>query len=176
MPAFSLGERRVEFASDQWWMAHNATVVGGARIGHQANLWFNVVVRSDNEIIDIGERVNVQDGSVLHADPGFPLILEKEVCVGHMAMLHGCRIGTNSLIGMGSKILNGAVIGKNSIVGAGALIPERKTFPEGVLILGAPGKVVRAVTPDEIEWIRGIADGYVKRAERFRREMKLQVE
>ena len=100
MPAWSLGDRRVTFASDQWWMAHNATVVGSARIGHQANLWFNVVVRSDNEIIDIGERVNVQDGSVLHADPGFPLTLGRRVTVGHKAMLHGCTVGDGALVGI----------------------------------------------------------------------------
>lgn len=175
MPAYSLGDRHVEFASDRWWMAPTATVIGSVRIGDQANLWFNVVVRSDNERIVIGDRVNLQDGVVLHADPDIPLTLATDVCVGHQAMLHGCTVGEASLIGMSSVLLNRSTIGKHCIVGAGALIPEGKTFPDGVLILGSPGKAVRDVTTDEQAWIRRIAEGYVQRAERFRHELRVQV-
>ena len=133
-----------------------------------------MVIRADNERVDIGEGVNVQDGSVLHADPGVPLTLGKDVSVGHMALLHGCTVGEGTLVGMGSIIMNGAVIGKHSIVGAGALIPEGKTFPEGVLIVGSPGKVIRHLTPEEIAHIGSIAPQYVERAQRYQREMQPQ--
>lgn len=174
MPLFSLGDRHPRLASDECYVAPNATIVGSVDIGHQANIWFNVVIRSDNERITIGARVNVQDASVLHADPDVPLTLEHDVCIGHKAMLHGCTIGEASLIGMNSTILNHVVIGRSCIVGAGALIPERKRFPEGVLILGAPAKAVRDVTDEERAWILGIAEGYVRRAARFKTELKLQ--
>lgn len=174
MPAFSLGERRVQFLGSERFVAPNATLIGAVTLGERANIWFHVVVRADNETISIGEGVNVQDGSVLHADPGFPLTLAKDVSVGHMALLHGCTIGESSLVGMGSIIMNGAVIGKNSIVGAGALIPEGKIFPDGVLIIGAPGKVVRALKPEEIESIRNIALHYVERSQRYQRELRPQ--
>jgi carbonic anhydrase/acetyltransferase-like protein (isoleucine patch superfamily) len=176
MPVYSLGDRKVEFDSSEWYVAPGAHVMGSVRVGHQANVWFNVVIRGDNERITIGERCNIQDGAVLHADPGIPLTLAREVSVGHKVMLHGCTIGEASLIGMNATLLNRCVIGKHCIVGAGALIPQDKTFPDGVLILGAPGKVVRDVTSDEIEWIRGIAEGYVKRARRFAAELRLRQE
>lgn len=172
MPVYSLADRVVRFDSDEWYVAEGAHVIGSVRVGHQANIWFNAVIRGDNEQITIGERVNIQDGSVLHADPDVPLTLGREVCVGHKAMLHGCAIGEGTLVGMGSTILNRSVIGRRCIIGAGALIPERKTFPDGVLILGSPGKAVRDVTPEEAEWIRGIADGYVKRSQKFKTWLK----
>ena len=174
MPAFSLGERRVQFLGNERFVAPDATLIGAVTLGERANIWFKVVVRADNERIDIGAGVNVQDGSVLHADPGFPLTLAKDVSVGHMALLHGCSVGEGSLVGMGSIIMNGAVIGKHSIVGAGALIPEGKTFPDGVLIIGAPGKVVRQLTPEEITAIRSIALRYVERSQRYQRELAPQ--
>jgi carbonic anhydrase/acetyltransferase-like protein (isoleucine patch superfamily) len=174
VPIYSLGERRVEFRGPEWFVAPGATVIGSVVLEHQANVWFNVVIRGDNDLITIGERVNVQDGSVLHVDPGFPLTLARDVCIGHKVMLHGCTVGEASLIGMNSVLMNRVVIGKHSIVGSNTLIAEGKTFPDGVLILGSPGKVVREVRPDEVEWIRGIADGYVKRAEQYKAELKAQ--
>lgn len=174
MPIYSLGERRVEFRGREWFVAPTASLIGSVVLEDQANVWFNVVIRGDNELITLGERVNVQDGSVLHADPGFPLTLARGVSVGHKAMLHGCTVGEGSLIGMNSVIMNGAVIGKGAIVGSNSLVAEGKRFPDGVLILGSPGKVVRELRPEEIEGIRGIADGYVERGRRFKAELKVQ--
>jgi carbonic anhydrase/acetyltransferase-like protein (isoleucine patch superfamily) len=174
MPVYSLGERRVEFRGSEWFVAPDASVIGSVALEDQANVWFGVVVRGDNEQITIGPRVNVQDASVLHADPGKPLTLHDNVCIGHKVMLHGCTVGEGSLIGMNSVVLNRSVVGRHSIVGAHTLIPEGKTFPDGVLILGSPGKVVREVTQEEKDWIQRIADGYVKRARRFRTELRAQ--
>jgi carbonic anhydrase/acetyltransferase-like protein (isoleucine patch superfamily) len=174
MPAYSLGERRVTFLGKERFVAPDATLIGAVVVGERANIWFKVVVRGDNEHISIGEGVNVQDGSVLHADPGFPLSLGKDVSVGHMALLHGCTVGEGSLIGMGSIIMNGAVIGKHCLVGAGALIPEGKTFRDGVLIVGSPAKIVRDLTPEEIARIGSVAPQYVERAQRYQREMQPQ--
>ena len=174
MPVFSLGERQVEFRGSEWFIAHNATVVGSVVIEHQANIWFNVVVRGDSDLIRIGERVNLQDGAVLHTDPGIELTLERNVCVGHRVTLHGCTIGEGSLIGINTTILNHALIGAHSIVGANTLIPEGKRFPPGALIFGAPGKMVRELRSDEIDWVQRIAAGYVERAQRFKTTMAAQ--
>jgi carbonic anhydrase/acetyltransferase-like protein (isoleucine patch superfamily) len=171
---FSLGERRVEFRGEEWFVAPDAAVIGSVVIGNAANIWFKVVIRGDNDLITIGERCNVQDGSVLHTDPGFPLVLGTNVCIGHKVMLHGCKVGEASLIGMGSVIMNGAVVGRQSIVGSSSLIPAGKQFPERVLILGAPAKVVRELRPEEVDSIPEIADGYVQRARRFKAELKPQ--
>jgi carbonic anhydrase/acetyltransferase-like protein (isoleucine patch superfamily) len=172
MPIYSLGERRVAFRGREWFVAPTASVIGSVVLEDQANVWFGVVIRGDNELITVGERVNVQDGSVLHADPGFPLTLARDVSVGHKAMVHGCTVGEGSLIGMASVVMNGAVIGRGSIVGSNALVAEGKRFPDGVLILGSPGKVVRELEPGEIAGIRAIADGYVARARRFKAGLK----
>ena len=174
MAIYSLGDRKVEARGDEWFVADNATVVGSVVLERQASVWFNVVIRGDNDLITIGERANVQDGSVLHTDAGIQLTLGRNVSVGHKAMLHGCTVGDSSLIGINSVILNHAVIGKHSIVGAGTLIPERKSHPDGVLILGTPGKVVRELKPEELDMIERIAEGYVQRARRFKAEMKPQ--
>jgi carbonic anhydrase/acetyltransferase-like protein (isoleucine patch superfamily) len=171
---FSLGERRVEFRGREWFVAHNATIVGSVVLEDEANIWFNTVIRGDNDLITVGERVNVQDGSVLHTDPGFPLTIGRAACIGHKVMLHGCTIGEASLVGINSVIMNGAVIGRQAIVGANTLIPEGKHYPERVLILGSPGRVVRELRPDEVEWIQGIAAGYVQRARRFKSELAPQ--
>ena len=174
MPIYSLGERTVTFRGREWFVAPTASVIGSVVLEDRANVWFNVVIRGDNELITVGERVNIQDASVLHADPGIPLSLAAGVSVGHKAMLHGCTVGAGSLIGMGSVVMNRAVIGRDSIVGSGALVAEGKTFPDGVLILGAPGRVARELRPEEIEGIRRIADGYVERARRFKSALALQ--
>jgi carbonic anhydrase/acetyltransferase-like protein (isoleucine patch superfamily) len=172
MALYSLADRRIEFRSDEWFVADNATVLGSVVIEHQANVWFNVVVRGDSDVITLGERCNVQDAAVLHTDAGIQLALGRNVCVGHKAMLHGCTIGEGSLVGINSVVLNHARIGKHSIVGAGALIPEGKEFPDGVLLLGAPAKIIRDVTQGEIAWIEGIADGYVKRARLYKQSLQ----
>jgi len=174
MPLFSIGERRVELLGEHHYVAHDATLVGDITLHNEVSVWFKVVIRAENDRITIGEGCNIQDASVLHVDPGYPMTLERMVSIGHKVMLHGCTVGEGSLIGMNSVIMNRAVIGKRSIVGSNTLIAEGKVFPDGVLILGSPGKVVRELRPEEIEGIRGIADGYVERARRFKTELKPQ--
>jgi carbonic anhydrase/acetyltransferase-like protein (isoleucine patch superfamily) len=168
---YSLGERKVVCKGDHW-IAPNAVVIGSVTLENNASIWWNCVLRSDNELIIIGENSQVQDGSVLHADPGFPLTLEKNVSVGHMAMLHGCTIGEGSLVGIGAVILNGAKIGKNCLIGARAFIGEGKEIPDGSMVLGMPGKVVRQLSPEEITRINRIAEHYVQNFKRFRSELK----
>jgi carbonic anhydrase/acetyltransferase-like protein (isoleucine patch superfamily) len=174
MAVYSLGEREVVFHGDEWFVAHNATVVGSVEIHNQASLWFNVVARGDNALITIGERSNIQDGAVLHADPGIPLTIGKNVSVGHKAMLHGCTIGDGTLVGIDAVVMNHVVVGRGSLIGAGALIPEGKVIPDGVLVLGSPGKVTRDLTPEERDDLLRIAESYVQRSKLFREQMKPQ--
>lgn len=174
MAVYSLGERRVQVQGADWYVADSASVIGSVMIEDEASIWFNVVVRGDNDQITIGARSNVQDSSVLHTDAGIKLTLGRGVSIGHMVMLHGCSIGDGSLIGINSVILNHAVIGKNSLVGAGSLIAEGKTIPEGVLALGTPAKVVRDLSQAEIANLQNIADGYVRRAKLFRQQLQPQ--
>ena len=168
---YSLGERKVICKGD-YWIAPNATVIGSVVLENNASIWWNCVVRGDSETLTIGENSQVQDGSVLHADAGFPLTLEKNVSVGHMAMLHGCTIGEGSLVGIKAVILNGAKIGRNCLIGAGAFIGEGKEIPDGSLVLGAPGKVVRQLSQEQIKGINRIADHYVQNFKRYRKELK----
>ncbi|MDM0113737.1 gamma carbonic anhydrase family protein [Variovorax sp. J22R133] len=149
------------------FVAPEATLVGQVRLGERASVWFGAVVRGDNEPIHIGEASNIQEGAVLHADPGFPLRIEANVTVGHQAMLHGCTIGEGSLVGIQAVVMNGAVIGKQSIVGAGAIVTEKKVFPERSLILGAPAKVVRQLTADDAARLLESAADYAKRAAEY---------
>ena len=149
------------------WIADSAQAVGDVRMAEHSSLWFGVVARGDSETLHIGPRSNVQDNSVLHADPGQPLTIGAGVSVGHQAMLHGCTIGDNTLIGIQAVVLNGARIGRNCLVGAGALVTEGKEFPEGSMILGSPAKVVRALTPEQIEDLKRIAQHYVENAKRY---------
>ncbi|MCA1935942.1 gamma carbonic anhydrase family protein [Asticcacaulis sp.] len=149
------------------WIAPSAQVIGNVRLGDGASVWFNAVLRADNEPMTIGARSNIQDGSVLHSDPGSPLTIGEGVTVGHKAMLHGCTVGDNSLIGINAVVLNRAVIGRNSIVGAGALVPEGKVFPDGVLLIGSPARVARELTEDQIARLTLSADHYVWNAQRF---------
>ena len=172
MAFYSLGERRIALHGNEWFVAENATVIGSVAIGSQASIWFNAVVRGDSERITIGERSNVQDGSVLHADPGFPLTLGRNVSVGHKAMLHGCTVGDASLVGINSVVLNGASIGRSTLIGANTLIPEGKIIPDGVLVLGSPGQVVRELSLAERDSLLEIAEGYVERARLFREHLK----
>ena len=171
---YSLGDRKVEFHGDDWFIANNATVIGSVVLKQNASLWFNVVARGDNDVITIGENSNVQDGAILHTDPGILLTIGRNVTVGHLAMLHGCIIGDNSLIGIKSLIMNRAVIGKNCLIGANSLIPEGKVIPDGSLVMGSPGKVVRTLTEQEIERLRGSADRYVENFKKFKRDLRRQ--
>ncbi len=145
---YDLENKKVKNLGENW-SASNATIIGDVTLEKNTSIWFNVTLRGDVENIHIGEGSNVQDGSVLHTDPGYPLKVGKNVTVGHMVMLHGCTIGDNSLIGIGAVILNNAKIGKNCIIGAKALITENKEIPDNSLVIGSPGKVVREVTEEE---------------------------
>jgi carbonic anhydrase/acetyltransferase-like protein (isoleucine patch superfamily) len=173
MGLFTLDERAVTTpASGSYWVAPNATVVGNVILEDNASVWFNAVLRGDNEPITVGEGSNVQDGSVLHTDPGCPLVIGKNCTIGHMVMLHGCTIKDGSLIGIGATVLNGAVIGEETLVGAHALIPERKIIPPRSLVLGAPGKVVRELTDEDIAGIKRGVLNYQKNWKRFAAGMK----
>jgi carbonic anhydrase/acetyltransferase-like protein (isoleucine patch superfamily) len=149
------------------WIAPDAHVMGRVALGAGCTVWFGAVVRGDNDDIAIGERTNVQDGAVLHADPGFPLTIGAEVTIGHRAIVHGCTIGEGSLIGMGATVLNGVVIGRNCLVGANALITEGKSFPDNSLIVGSPAKAIRTLSEEQASQLRLIAGHYVENGRRF---------
>lgn len=167
----SLGDREPVFEGGGHFIAQNATIIGSVRLKDQSSVWFNSVLRGDNDWLEVGERSNIQDGCVLHTDPGIPLKIGAGVTVGHKVMLHGCTIGSNSLIGIGSALLNGVKIGQNCIVGAHALVTENKNFPDGSLILGSPARVVRELNSDEIAKIGASADVYVANARRFNEQL-----
>jgi carbonic anhydrase/acetyltransferase-like protein (isoleucine patch superfamily) len=154
------------------WVAESAEVIGNVELHQDVSIWPKVVIRGDNDLIQIGQGSNVQDASVLHADPGYPLIIGKHVTVGHQVMLHGCQIGDGSLIGIGAVILNGAKIGKNCLVGAGALVTEGKEFPDGSMILGTPAKAVKELNSEQIAGINDIAGRYVNNAQRYIKTLK----
>lgn len=154
------------------FVAESAAIIGRVRLGAGVSIWPGVVIRGDMELIDIADGANIQDGSVLHADPGFPLRVGPGVTVGHKVILHGCTIGPGSLIGMGAILLNGARIGANSLVGAGALVTERKEFADGSLIVGAPARVARALRNEEIAGLKRSADHYVENGRRFAKGLK----
>jgi carbonic anhydrase/acetyltransferase-like protein (isoleucine patch superfamily) len=168
---YELDGRKPTFRGD-YFVAPNAAVIGSVVMQPNASVWWNVTIRGDNDVITLGENVNVQDGSVIHTDSGVQVTLERNVSIGHLVMLHGCTIGENSLIGIGAIILNRVVVGKNCLIGAGALIAEGKEIPEGSLVLGVPGKVVRSLTPEEIAMNTWIADHYVERARAYRQGLK----
>ena len=169
---FSLGDRRPVFEGSGHFVAGSATLIGDVRLGDGASVWFSAVVRADNDRIAIGAGSNVQDGAVLHTDEGYPLEVGENVTIGHQAMLHGCRIGPDVLIGIGSTILNGAVIGRHSVVGAQALVTENKVFPDGVLILGSPARVVRELKADEIALISQAASSYQQKSRHYREQLE----
>ena len=149
------------------WVADSAQVIGNVELADGASVWFGAILRGDNELMSIGKNSNVQDGSMLHSDPGFPLTLGENVTVGHQVMLHGCTIGDGTLVGIKAVVLNGAKIGKNSVVAAGALVTEGKEFPDNSMIMGAPAKVVRVLTPQEISGFARAAGHYVENAKRY---------
>jgi carbonic anhydrase/acetyltransferase-like protein (isoleucine patch superfamily) len=155
-----------------YWIAPGAVIIGKVVLKKNASVWFGAVLRGDNEIIEVGEDANVQDGAILHTDPGHPLTLGTGVTIGHRAMLHGCSVGENSLIGIGAVVLNGARIGRNCLVGAGALITEGKQIPDGSLVLGSPGRVVRALDEAAIAGLRASADHYVANWKRYAADLR----
>ncbi len=168
----SLGVRIPQLIGEGHFVAANASVIGSVILHQQASVWFNVVIRGDNELMVIGERTNVQDGAVLHTDAGVPFALGRGVTIGHQAMLHGCVVGDNSLIGIQAVVLNRAVIGKNCLIGSGALITEGKVIPDGSVVIGSPGKIVRPITDGEIAWMQSNADLYVENARRYLQELR----
>lgn len=168
---YSLGDRHVETRGD-FFIADNATVIGSVILENNASIWFNAVVRGDNDPIWIGENSNIQDGAVLHTDHGSPLTIGKNVTVGHMAMLHGCTIGDGSLIGIGAIILNGAKIGQNCVIGANALVPEGKEIPDGSVVMGSPGKIVKEVSEPQKAMLVMSALHYVENFRRYQRDLK----
>jgi carbonic anhydrase/acetyltransferase-like protein (isoleucine patch superfamily) len=172
MPLFAIGERRVRLLGEHHYVAHDATLVGDITLHNEVSVWFQVVIRAENDRITIGEKCNIQDGSVLHVDPGYPMTLGNSVSVGHKVMLHGCTIGDGSLIGINSVIMNGARIGRGTLIGANTLVAEGKEIPEGVLVLGSPGKIVRELKQEERDYLLKVASGYVERSRFYKANLK----
>jgi carbonic anhydrase/acetyltransferase-like protein (isoleucine patch superfamily) len=168
---FTLQSRRVQLRGAHHFVAANAVVIGSVVLDDEASVWFNTTIRGDNDVITVGARSNVQDGSVLHTDAGIPLTIGAEVSIGHQVMLHGCTIGEGSLIGIKALILNHAVIGRECLIGANALVTEGKTIPDRSLVLGSPGKVVRTLSDEEVSGLRAIAAHYVENARRYLKDL-----
>tara|TARA_B100000085_G_scaffold45984_1_gene39192 strand:- start:175 stop:702 length:528 start_codon:yes stop_codon:yes gene_type:complete len=163
-----LGDKKLKTADDNFWIAPNASVIGEVNLERDASIWFNAILRADNEPITIGEGSNVQDGAIVHTDPGFACRIGKKVTVGHMAMLHGCSIGDGSLIGIGSVILNGAKIGKNCIIGSKALVTEGMEVPDGSMVLGIPGKIKKTLTEEEQSVVPLGAEHYIDNYKKYK--------
>lgn len=173
MPVYSLGDIAPELPPQgQYWIAPNAQVMGRVILKRDASIWWGAILRGDNDPITVGERSNVQDGSVLHTDEGTPLTIGADVTIGHMVMLHGCTIGDGSLIGIGSIVLNGARIGKNCLVGANTLITEGKEFPDNSMIVGSPGRVLKTLSPEHAARMSQGAAHYVANWKRYAAELK----
>jgi len=173
MAIYALGEKRPSLDdARRLFIAPDAAVIGECRLGVDVSVWFGAVLRGDNEPISIGARSNIQDGAVLHTDPGFPIEIGEECTIGHRAIIHGARIGAGSLIGMGATVLNGAQIGRGCLVGANALVTEGKEFPDHALIVGAPAKVIRILDEASVARVRKSAETYVKNARRFAEDLQ----
>ena len=164
---YELDDKRVKLP-EHYFIANNATVIGNVALGNDVSIWFNVVIRGDSELIVIGDECNIQDGTVIHTDPGYPMTLGKGVTVGHKAMLHGCTIGDFSLIGINTVVLNGAKIGSNCIIGANSFIKENMEIPDGSLAVGSPAKIIRQVSPEQKNALKRQAQHYVKNGRRFK--------
>lgn len=171
MSIFALGTKTPTIAKSAW-VAHDANIIGNIQIGENASVWFGATLRGDNELIHLGAGSNIQENCVLHTDYGYPLMLGENCTIGHMVTLHGCYIGNNSLIGMGATILNGAKIGENCLIGAGALITENKIIPDGSMVLGSPGRVVKDLSADQIAGLAMSALHYQENARRFRDDLQ----
>jgi len=173
MPLYELGDKTPTLPQNgDFWVAPDAHVIGDIHVGTSVGIWFGAVLRGDNEPISLGEGTNVQENTVMHTDVGFPLTVGKGCTIGHKAMLHGCTVGDNSLIGMGAIVLNGAKIGNNCIVGAGALVTEGKEFPDNSLIVGSPAKKVRDLDEQAEQMLRGSAAHYVENWKKFAKGLK----
>lgn len=164
---YAFEDRIPELLGSGHYLAPTAAIIGSVRLHAQCSVWFHAVIRADNDLISLGERSNVQDGAVLHTDPGLPMRIGNDVTIGHKVMLHGCSIGDGSLIGMNAVVLNGARIGREVLIGANSLIAEGKEIPDGVLVLGSPGRVVRELTSDERAKLAWPAQAYVAKIARY---------
>lgn len=171
---FYIDDRRVSLIGNEHYIAHNATLIGSVEVHDRASIWFNVVIRADNDLISIGEGSNIQDAAVLHTDPGFSLRIGSNVTIGHQAMLHGCEVGDGSLIGIGAVVLNGAKIGRGCLIGANALIPEGMVVPDGAMVVGSPGKVKRQLSDEQQQGLLDNAAHYVENMRRYRNDFKQQ--
>jgi carbonic anhydrase/acetyltransferase-like protein (isoleucine patch superfamily) len=173
MPIYQLGEKQPKLpAPDQYWIAPDANVIGDVELGENVGIWFGVTIRGDNETIRVGAGTNIQEGVVIHSDPGSPATIGENCTIGHSAIIHGCTIGDNSLIGMGATVLNGAKIGKNCLVGANALVTEGKEFPDGSLIVGSPAKAIRQLDDNAIAGLTLSAKHYITNWQRFSKDLK----
>ncbi|MCK8781062.1 gamma carbonic anhydrase family protein [Rhizobium sp. NTR19] len=173
MPVYALGEFEPSLPTpDRYWIAPNATVIGRVELAEDVGIWFNTVLRGDNEPIVVGARSNIQEGVMIHTDPSHPVRIGEDCTIGHHAIIHGCTIGDNSLVGMGATILNGAKIGKNCLVGANALVTEGKEFPDNSLIVGSPAKAIRMLDDAAVEKLRQSAEMYVANWKRFARDLR----
>lgn len=169
---YQIDNKKPQF-NDQYFVAPTATLIGDVIVENNASVWFNVVIRADNETVILGENSNIQDGSILHVDPGFPLTIGKNVTVGHKVMLHGCSIGDGSLIGMNAVVLNGANIGKECLIGANTLVPENMQIPDGSMVLGSPGKIVKELSAEHRNMIALGAMHYVANGQRYNKTGKI---
>nr|AGU11329.1 Bacterial transferase hexapeptide [uncultured organism] len=173
MPIYALGEFQPKLpAPDRFWIAPDANVIGKVELGEDVGIWFGVTLRGDNEPITVGARSNIQEGVMVHTDPAYPVVIGSDCTIGHHAIVHGCSIGDNSLVGMGATILNGARIGRNCLVGANALVTEGKEFPDNSLIVGSPAKAIRTLDDDAVERLRQSAARYVENWKRFSRDLR----
>jgi carbonic anhydrase/acetyltransferase-like protein (isoleucine patch superfamily) len=170
---YTLGDKRVETADDDWYIAPSASVIGLVRLGSRASIWFNCVLRGDSDWITLGDGANVQDGSVIHTDEGFPTTLGRNVTVGHMAFLHSCTVGDESMIANGAMVLDRVKIGSHCVIAAGALIPPDKEIPDGSVVMGSPGKIVREVTERDLQMIKHAAGHYQQRIREYRASLKV---
>ncbi len=170
----SIGERRFEAEGEEWYVAPGAQLIGSVRLRAGASVWFNAVLRGDDELIEIGPGSNVQDGSVIHIEPGQPAILGRDVTIGHMVLLHSCHIGDETLIGNGAIVLDRARIGRHCLIAAGAVVPPDTLIPDGSVVMGMPGRIVRPATEADLQLIRLAAESYRRRARRYRHQLRLE--
>jgi carbonic anhydrase/acetyltransferase-like protein (isoleucine patch superfamily) len=170
---YSIGDQKIETADDAYYVAPGACVIGSVRFGRGASVWFNCVLRGDSDWIIIGDRTNIQDGTIIHTDEGEPVQLGPGVSVGHRALLHGCTVGPSTLIANGAMVLDRVRIGSHCLIAAGAMVPPGKIIPDGSVVMGMPGKIVREVTDRDRTMIEGIAAHYVARGALYRRELAI---
>ena len=170
---YKLGEHEVEITGEDFYVAETASVIGKVRLANDTSVWFGAVLRGDNESITVGENTNIQECAVIHTAPGFPCILGSNVTIGHQAMLHGCQVGDNSLIGINAVVLNGAKIGRNCLIGANALVTENQEIPDGSLVIGSPAKPIKQLPTAQIQKLKESAEHYVTRFKRFKRDLSV---